>query len=271
MFLSRLHVNLGSEPGRLWLRNMYRIHQRLCMAFPSGGRRKSDPEFLRPYEPADFPEQREMADRPRKKEGLESPKKEIAVEPEVLRHVHAPRNEDSGFLFRIDPEPHGGVVILVQSSLKPDWDYAFQNAPFLATGWELEDYDPQFTPNQRLQFRLRANPIRRACEKSRDASGKSLDAKWVGKRIPVPFDQLHGWLSRHADKSGFRLVGNPIIGPGYVYFSKTGLRGSGHRLLSVLFEGVLEVTDPVAFVKTLQAGIGSGKAFGFGLLSLAKV
>jgi CRISPR system Cascade subunit CasE len=41
-------------------------------------------------------------------------------------------------------------------------------------------------------------------------------------------------------------------------------------LLSVLFEGVLEVTDPDAFHDTLVQGIGSGKAFGFGLLSLAR-
>lgn len=39
---------------------------------------------------------------------------------------------------------------------------------------------------------------------------------------------------------------------------------------SVLFEGVLEITDAERFQKTLQAGIGSGKAYGFGLLSIAR-
>ncbi len=39
---------------------------------------------------------------------------------------------------------------------------------------------------------------------------------------------------------------------------------------SVLFEGVLTVTDTEAFINTLASGIGSAKSFGFGLLSLAR-
>ena len=40
---------------------------------------------------------------------------------------------------------------------------------------------------------------------------------------------------------------------------------------AVLFEGVLEVNDPALLEKAIQEGIGSGKGFGFGLLSLAPV
>jgi CRISPR system Cascade subunit CasE len=38
---------------------------------------------------------------------------------------------------------------------------------------------------------------------------------------------------------------------------------------SVRFEGHLTVTDETAFAETLSSGVGSGKAFGFGLLSIA--
>jgi CRISPR system Cascade subunit CasE len=41
------------------------------------------------------------------------------------------------------------------------------------------------------------------------------------------------------------------------------------RFGAVSFEGRLEVTDLDAFRVTLRDGIGSGKAFGFGLLSVA--
>ena len=46
---------------------------------------------------------------------------------------------------------------------------------------------------------------------------------------------------------------------------------AGHRLTfaSVLFEGVLEVTDAERFRQALEQGIGSAKAYGFGLLSIA--
>ena len=49
------------------------------------------------------------------------------------------------------------------------------------------------------------------------------------------------------------------------------LRGGGHGTthLSVLFEGLLRITDETCFLETLVRGIGSGKAFGFGLLSIA--
>ena len=60
MFLSCLLINIGDNPdredwkNRNWLRNRYRVHQRLCMAFPSAEQRKQDPEFLMPYEPYGF-------------------------------------------------------------------------------------------------------------------------------------------------------------------------------------------------------------------------
>jgi CRISPR system Cascade subunit CasE len=40
---------------------------------------------------------------------------------------------------------------------------------------------------------------------------------------------------------------------------------------SFLFEGELTVIDEIEFRRTLVAGIGSGKAFGFGLLSVARL
>ena len=38
---------------------------------------------------------------------------------------------------------------------------------------------------------------------------------------------------------------------------------------AALFEGVLEIMDAEVFRQTLAEGIGSGKAYGFGLLSIA--
>jgi len=37
------------------------------------------------------------------------------------------------------------------------------------------------------------------------------------------------------------------------------------------FEGILEVTDAEKFRQSLKQGIGTGKAYGFGLLSVAPV
>lgn len=102
MYISCLLINVGDNPdrprpGRLWLRNLYHVHQRLCMAFPSDPRKTSDPHFLSPYTPSDFPEQRHLAD-----------KTKTEVGPEVLRQVHSPRARGSGFLFASTPDPQVG-------------------------------------------------------------------------------------------------------------------------------------------------------------------
>lgn len=254
MFLSRLIIDIGDNPdrprpGRMWLRNIYHVHQRLCMAFPSAERKADDVDFLKPFKSEDF----------------------------ANGQVHKIRGADSGFLFRIDSQPGGRAVILVQSAIKPDWEYAFHNAKYLLAAYpEAKSYDPKFIEGQHLKFRLAANPTRRLSKNSPDAKDES-----VGKRVPVPTDQLFDWLDIKAGKSGFAInKDSTAVQPGYVYFkkfrkqndkSKIEKNGEQSRLRSVRYEGALEVIDAETFRNTLINGIGSGKAFGFGLLSVAPV
>ena len=46
---------------------------------------------------------------------------------------------------------------------------------------------------------------------------------------------------------------------------------NGIRVYSVLYDGVLTVTEPDKFRDTLQSGIGHGKVMGLGLLSVAPI
>jgi len=248
MYLSCLLVDTGvnpdrPRPGRLWLRNVYRVHQRLCMAFPSDVRRSGDPEFLAPFVPGDF----------------------------AAEDVHVARKENAGFLFRIDPQPPSGAVILVLSGREPDWDYAFHNARHLVRYIDVRPYSAAFTNSQRMRFRLAANPTYRASAKSIGANGNPIDPRWIGKRLPVRVDALGNWLERRATTGGFMIESLPLIQSGYVYFNKTCNSADGQRLHSVRYEGVLKVTDSDRLRETLIAGIGPAKAFGFGLLSIAPV
>jgi CRISPR system Cascade subunit CasE len=264
MFLSSLLINIGANPdrprpGRLWLRNLYHVHQRLCMAFPSDPRKRRDPDFLAPYVPSDFPEQRNLAD-----------KKKTEVDKNALAQVHSARSPEAGFLFRIDPQPSGRAVILVQSAAEPDWNYAFHNAGYLlAAPPQTKPFSPQFNKGERFRFRLVANPTRRLSKHSRERDGKPVEEKWIGKRVPVPTEYLFEWLARQADAAGFTVSKESTdIQPGYIYVNKIA-SGRGNRLRSVRYEGVLEVTDSEKFCGALLHGIGPGKAFGFGLLSVA--
>ena len=250
MYLSSLLVNIGEKPdgprrpGQLWLQNLYRVHQRLCMAFPSAARKSEDEHFLKPFRPQDFGE----------------------------GHVHVPRRSDAGFLFRIDPQPGGRAVILVQSAAKPNWEYAFHNADYLlAAPPEVKAFDPRFTKGQQLRFRLLANPTKRFSKNSCERDGKPVAEKWVGKRVPVPAEQLEEWLTRRATAAGFSIDKDSLtIQPGYVSVNKTP-SNQGQRLRSVRYDGILDVTDPALLEEAIVRGIGSGKAFGFGLLSVSPV
>ena len=254
MHLSALLVDIGTNPdrhrpGRQWLGNLYRVHQRLCMAFPSDPRRLEDQHFLKPYRPEDFGN----------------------------GQVHVERKPDAGFLFRVDPRSDGAVVILVQSAIKPDWGYAFHNAEYLlASDPDVKSYDPSFEPGDRLRFRLLANPTRKVDTAKKEERERLSAEEWKsrsgrhGKRVPVPTDELLDWLGRRCESFGFTLEeAATTIQPGSVYVNKAGT-GQGKRLCSARYDGVLTVTDPARIKATLCEGIGPAKAFGFGLLSVAK-
>jgi CRISPR system Cascade subunit CasE len=224
------------------------------MAFPSDSRKADDVDFLKPYILEDFGN----------------------------GQVHDIRKVDSGFLFRIDPRLGGKAVILVQSAIMPDWDYAFHNADYLlACQPECKEYNPAFRMGQRLRFRLVANPTKRLSRNSRESDGKPVKETSIGKRVPVPTDRLLDWLARHAERSGFTLdKDSTTYRQGYFYFEKRKefrkstqdeLKDEKSRLRSVRYEGLLDVADPIRFKETIVSGIGSGKAFGFGLLSVAPI
>jgi len=237
MYLSCLMIDPGSDPdrprpARRWLRNLYRVHQRLCMAFPSDTRRTSDPAFLDPYRPQDF----------------------------ATADVHVPRGPKSGFLFRIDSRPGASPIIVVQSANKPDWDYAFHNAMhLLSSPPQVKQFTPSFESGQLLRFRLRANPTRRV------AKGPNK-----GQRVPVGFDDEANlaWLNRRGVLHGYRLIDVGVMNTGWGH----SRRRSGEEVMrfwSVLFEGTLEVVDAKSFGAAIASGVGPAKAFGFGLLSPA--
>lgn len=269
MYLSALLIDVGTNPdrprpGRLWLRNLYRVHQRLCMAFPYPETKENDPDFLKPYQPCAFHDSHPdycsvsvEADHTRPCTLVEKP-------------VHVPRDGQHNFQFRLDPQTGGRVVILVLSALEPDWDYAFHNAQYLlaappATPGPLQ---ASFSLGAKVHFWLVANPTRKIDTKS-GPDGKRRH----GRRVPVPptDDALRNWLERRAEACGFRLGVLTLIQPGYVYVNKSRDAGKGQRLRSVRYEGMLDVTDTNRFRDTLIEGIGPAKAFGFGLLSVAPV
>lgn len=283
MFLSLLHVNVGDDPnrprpGRLWLRDVYRIHQRLWMAFPTEKRRTEDPYFLGPWDGPPVPE----------------PK---------------PKRCEVGFLFRIERD--GRPRILVQSVQRPNWEYAFQNAPYLLHAeqtHQVREFDPSLQCDQAYRFRLLANVVTR--KSLADPQGRTRPNRpdLVRKRRPefsvrphplpdtlptdpsernrmlfARWDPWREWLHRIGAKRGFRIKdepGSPLhMEPTSIVVRNPGKNGGlsnrknpMNRIFNAgLFEGVLVCTDAQQLANAIVSGIGPAKAFGFGLLSLAPV
>src|SRR5262249_1905843 len=120
---------------------------------------------------------------------------------------------------------------------------------------------------QRLRFRLHANPTVRKWEYRQERKGRT-----EGKRIGLYTEEMQrAWLAGKAQKGGFEVIDMRVTDHGKVTGRKVGENGT-FRLehLAVTFDGMLRVTDPNIFTRSIEEGIGSAKGFGFGLLSVVR-
>jgi len=168
-------------------------------------------------------------------------------------------------LFRVETDRDGGMPqVLVQSLVAPEWSRLSVGGDYLLEEPEWKPFDPQFQPSQRLVFRLRANPTVKRDGKRHAWFREEDQITWLQRKACGE--------GKNATPAGFEILSVRVIPEGTVHGRKRD-NGRAHDLahFSVLFEGVLEVTHPEQLQNALAQGIGSGKAFGFGLLSLARV
>jgi len=179
---------------------------------------------------------------------------------------------EGAFLWRLELETDsaGCPRILVQSRMKPDWE------GIGIKGW-LAQADPAIDLNQRLKldllkvkhrfrFRLRANPC----------------VTRNGKRLGLlRIEEQEKWIERKGLQHGFALpklasfdLSDSLPVRVEVQISHEQMlqgnqhSGNGVQIFSVLYDGILTVTDPEKFRNALQNGIGHGKVMGLGLLSV---
>ena len=231
IYLSRLVLNIRSREARRDLADCVAMHRTLMNAFPDG-----------------------------------------------ISSNGAARSE-AGLLYRVEATADGTIALLVQSALPPEWTH-------LSPSWLQPASEPEvkeitealgrIDSGSVLRFKLVANPTRKIGTKT-GADGRKNNGKRVELRGE---EEWLAWLERKARQSGFRL--KAVHASAHVPDVRNGrdLRatgfgkrtdGSSPRLTfcGVAFEGRLEVVDTALFHAGVQAGIGSGKAYGYGLLSLA--
>ncbi len=164
------------------------------------------------------------------------------------------------FLTRLDDIGQGFRLLLLSATTptKPDW------CP--DQGWKTKPVGENFLTHSAYRFSLLANPTKKLAA-PRDASGKRRSAK----RIPISKrEDLLAWLERKSTQHGFIIVPGEIrtIPQPRQPFSKGGKPGL-HTATE--FAGILTVTNPVLLREAFIHGIGSAKAFGFGMLCLSPI
>ena len=177
----------------------------------------------------------------------------------LMRAFPSAEERPGRVLFRLDVDKESSsLVLLVQSDKSPDWGALEEPGNFLLEPSQSKLFSPVFHPDQTCRFRLRANPT----------------VKRQGKRFGIvkEADQL-AWLRRKGTAGGFEPFSVIASAERNMTDRMTDRVGIPHHLTlyAVRFDGLLMVKDPVLFGQTLAQGVGSGKGFGFGLVSLAPV
>ncbi len=194
---------------------------------------------------------------------------------------------DERVLWR--PERNGdrraSVLVLTQSS--PSWEHLVEQA-----GWPASDdpqalmrsYEPVLVRTERgreFRFRLRANPVSatRSPVKPSHEQQRRLQAAPRARGVRVAHrtaaHQLE-WLRSRVEAWGFSLRDEGAAGDAVRLTERERLsfpKSSGQRVVlqTATYEGIIRVDDADRARASLVKGVGAGRAYGCGLITLAPV
>lgn len=170
-------------------------------------------------------------------------------------------------LWRID-RLNGESYLMLLSEQKPDLTHAVsqfgcerEDIP-----WETKEYGPllqRIAAGSRWRFRLVANPTHSAKPQKDDRSRGTIYAH-------ITPEHQRQWLMERSEKHGFSLSEEEFD----VAYSQWYRFFKGNKryvsILAVTYEGTLTVTDAELFRRLLTEGIGRGRAYGMGLMTVVR-
>ncbi|PAU67575.1 CRISPR-associated protein Cse3 [Bifidobacterium italicum] len=199
----------------------------------------------------------------------------------AVEHAFPPdavRNDEWGrVLWRIDHnEQSHSTVLYVVSPETPDFTHLVEQAGWPSRcKWETREYSKlldRLTVGQQWNFRLRANPVRKAAHDRAEHSRRTPE-QIIGKRQGyVTVSQQIDWLLRRAEANGFEVLeeeSGPALRVTQRKREQFNRGGSKVTLSTAVFDGCLRITDADRFRHALCHGIGPAKGFGCGLMTIA--
>lgn len=187
---------------------------------------------------------------------LETP---YALHRTLLQTLPEPTRDGNRLLFRVEVDRRDAeapIVFAQSSTARPEWltlpEGYLLHAPITQT------FTPCFPIGDQLSFRLVANPTG-----IRDGVRFAL----------VDEHNYMSWLRRKGERHGFTPIDVEAVPFWLEQDVETpvtdDVENSAYRF-GVRFVGTLRVEDPVRLRRAVETGLGSAKAFGFGLLSLSR-
>lgn len=178
--------------------------------------------------------------------------------PNLIHGTLCMSNPNKRVLWRIDYVNQSRNLLLLS---KDHIDLSDLQTQFGEEGSEsqtlnLSSMISKFIPGSKWRFRIRANPVFR-----------SLNPK-TGKKTYIDYKNDSGrlkWLEDRSLKNGFLLNSVSVNEIKTLRFNKNNMTVT---LTSVTYDGILTITDSDLFIKAFTKGIGHGKAYGLGMLSL---
>ncbi|SHE65671.1 type I-E CRISPR-associated protein Cas6/Cse3/CasE [Alkalibacter saccharofermentans] len=177
------------------------------------------------------------------------------------------RNESERTLWRLDIL-NGQCCLLIQSCKIPIFEQINEQLGFglennLWDAKELNNLFNRLDNNQLWRFRLRANPVY-------SKTKNRIETKKRGKVVAhVTATQQKDWLIERSQRNGF-LINNDSFDVVFTDWKKFRKKNGNEVTLRIAdFEGVLKIQNIERFKNTIISGIGRGKAYGCGLLTIA--
>ena len=174
----------------------------------------------------------------------------------VCRLFDGLRREYDGarVLYRVENLDSRQPRVLIQSPDEPRWERLL---PGYAQTCDSKRLDPTLDAigdGDRIRFRLFGQPLR--CE--------YRGPQQRGERRAT--DRTLEWMERRLERIGCESLGIRE-GPGQTLIIRREKRAT--HLRAVQFDGFLRVSDQWKLREAVRAGVGHGKAFGLGMLSVA--
>ncbi|MFF1932886.1 type I-E CRISPR-associated protein Cas6/Cse3/CasE [Streptomyces sp. NPDC058228] len=176
-------------------------------------------------------------------------------------HLGDSPRQKAGLLFRLEPATdHTPPTLLIQSHQMPD----LTRLPDTYGIAETLDLAPMFhalTPGRHVRYRITANAsASRLAPQDRHPGSKKR-----GTVTPLHGEQALTWWQRRATAAGLTVTTTDATPVRFPRRSKEP--GPLHALTR--FDGTATVSNPEQLRHALLHGIGRGKPYGAGLLSLA--